>query len=160
MSGDTELILRHWRDAIPNDRMAHLIKDATRALVRALQLRLAEHDIPFGHWTFLRVLWERDGLSQRELSAEAGVMEPTTATAVRQMEKKGYIERRHLGDNQRRWHIFLTPEGRALKDQLVPLAEEVNDIAMRGMTDDDVARMRELLISMIENLAETDTLVG
>jgi len=53
---ETAEMLRHWHDAIPNDRLAHLAKDATRALVRALQMRLAEHAVSFGHWTFLRIL--------------------------------------------------------------------------------------------------------
>ena len=51
--------------------------------MRALQRRLAEHGVSFGHWTFLRILWERDGLTQRELSDEAGVMEPTTFAALK-----------------------------------------------------------------------------
>src|SRR6266566_7384844 len=75
--GDTQRLLRHWREAVPDDRMAHLVKDATRALVRALQTRLAAHAVSFGHWTYLRILWEADGLTQRELSEQAGVMEPT-----------------------------------------------------------------------------------
>src|SRR5688572_31170951 len=79
---ETEQILRHWREAVPNDRLAHLIKDATRALLRALQIRIAAHGVPLGHWTFLRILWEKDGLTQRELSDQAGVMEPTTFAAV------------------------------------------------------------------------------
>jgi hypothetical protein len=33
------------------------------------------------HWTFLRILWQSDGLTQRELSMRAGVTEPTTFTA-------------------------------------------------------------------------------
>ena len=67
----TESILKHWREAVPDDRLAHLVKDATRALLRALQMRLTAHDVSLGHWTFLRILWEKDGLTQRELS-EAG----------------------------------------------------------------------------------------
>ena len=49
--------------------------------MRALQVRLAEQNISFGHWTFLRILWEHDGLTQKQLSDEAGVMEPTTYIA-------------------------------------------------------------------------------
>src|SRR4051812_26696325 len=88
--GDTETILRHWREAVPNDRLAHLVKDATRALLRALQMRLTAHDVSLGHWTFLRILWEKDGITQRELSDQAGVMEPTTFSAINAMEKLGY----------------------------------------------------------------------
>jgi len=89
VSARAETILRHWREAVPDDRLAHLVKDATRALVRALQMRLAEHKVSFGHWTFLRVPWEGDGLTQRELSDEAGVTEPTTFSALKAMERLG-----------------------------------------------------------------------
>src|SRR5437868_5234024 len=92
----TDAILRHWREAVANDRLAHLVKDATRGLVRALQMRLAEHDVSFGHWVFLRILWEHDGLTQRELSTQAGLMEPTTFSALQTMEKLDYVVRRQL----------------------------------------------------------------
>ena len=84
-------VLRHWHEAVPNDRIAHLVKDATRGFLRALQVRLARHDVQLGHWTFLRILWERDGLTKRELSIEAGVMEPTTFVALKAMEELGYV---------------------------------------------------------------------
>ncbi|ABX18459.1 MarR family transcriptional regulator [Burkholderia multivorans] len=90
----SDAILRHWREAVPNDRLAHLIKDAARAMVRGLHMRLAQYEVSFGHWAFLRILWEEDGLTQKELSVEAGVMTPTTFTAVSAMEKLGYVERR------------------------------------------------------------------
>jgi len=154
--GDAQRILRHWRDAVPDDRMAHLVKDATRALVRALQVRLAQRTVSFGHWTFLRILWERDGLTQRELSREAGVMEPTTFAALKSMQRRGYIERRRVGGNRRNVHVFLTAKGRALKRRLVPLAEEVNRVALRGLPRADVAAMRRSLVAMLENLAHDE----
>ena len=155
-SPDTETILRHWREAVPDDRLAHLVKDATRALVRALQMRLAEHSVSFGHWTFLRILWENDGLTQRELSEEAGVMEPTTFTALKAMERLGYVTRRQVGGDRRKVYVFLTPRGRALKRELVPLAEEVNAVAARGVRKPDIAVTRAVLLAIIENLARED----
>src|SRR5450755_1958081 len=109
-SAGTQSILRHWREAVPDDRLAHLVKDATRALVRALQMRLAEHAVSFGHWTFLRILWEGDGLTQRELSERAGVMEPTTFAALKAMERLGTVARRQAGSGRKK--VFLTPMGR------------------------------------------------
>ncbi len=152
----TQDILRHWREAVPDDRLAHLVKDATRALVRALQVRLVEHGVSFGHWTFLRILWEHDGLTQRSLSEQAGVMEPTTFSALKAMEQLGYIERRRLGDNRKNVYVFLTPRGRALKGALVPLAEEVNRVAGAGPEATEVARVRRALLAVIENLARDE----
>jgi DNA-binding MarR family transcriptional regulator len=155
-AGDTQRLLQHWRDAVPNDRMAHLVKDATRALVRSLQMRLAEHEVSFGHWTYLRILWESDGLTQSELSREAGVMEPTTFTALKAMESRGYIVRRHLAGNRRKVHIFLTAKGRALKRSLVPLAEAVNHVAVRGIASSDIAATRRTLVAVLANLAQDE----
>jgi MarR family transcriptional regulator, organic hydroperoxide resistance regulator len=153
---DTEAILRHWREAVPNDRLAHLVKDATRALVRALQMRLAAHRVSFGHWTFLRILWEGDGLTQRELSEEAGVQEPTTFAALKAMQRLGYVTRRRRDGDRKKVYVFLTPKGRALKRALVPLAEEVNAIAARRVARSDIAATRKVLLAIIENLARDE----
>jgi DNA-binding MarR family transcriptional regulator len=150
---DTQVILRHWRGAVPNDRLAHLVKDATRALLRALQMRLAKHDVSLGHWTFLRVLWEADGLTQRELSEQAGVMEPTTFSALQAMERLGYVTRQRMSDDRKKVFVFLTPAGRQLKHRLVPLAVDVNDVAVSGTKAADVATTRQTLLTIIENLA-------
>ncbi|HEY2862002.1 MAG TPA: MarR family transcriptional regulator [Casimicrobiaceae bacterium] len=153
---DTLRLLHHWRDGVPDDRLAHLVKDATRALIRALQRRLAHYGVPFGHWAFLRILWQSDGLTQRELSREAGVMEPTTSVALKAMESRGYVMRRHVAGNLRDVHIFLTASGRSLKRKLVPLAEDVNRIAVQGVPVRDIAATRRTLLSVLERLARDE----
>lgn len=159
MAEQTQEILRHWREAVPNDRMAHLVRDTERAFRRALQIRLAAHGVPFGHWSFLRILWESDGLTQRALSERAGVMEPTTFAAIKAMEAQGYVTRSQLPGNRKNVYVHLTPEGRALKDLLVPLAEATNRISRAGISAADMATARQVLLAMIANLAQ-DELAG
>lgn len=152
----TEAILRHWRDAAPDDRLAHLVKDAMRGLGRALHMRLVQHKVSFGHWTFLRILWEEEGLTQRALSERAGVQEPTTFSALKTMEKLGFVERRRLPASRKNVYVFLTPRGRALKRKLVPLAVSVNQIAVEGASEADIATTRRTLLVIIENLARDE----
>jgi MarR family transcriptional regulator, organic hydroperoxide resistance regulator len=156
VTNHTQNILHRWREAVPNDRLAHLIRDTERAFRRALQLRLAAHDVPFGHWAFLRILWERDGLTQRELSEQAGVMEPTTFAAMKVMEARGYIERRQLPTNRKNVYVHLTRSGRALKKKLVPLAEDTNRISIKGLSSSDLLTARKVMLTLIENLAEDE----
>lgn len=151
---ESQSILHHWREAVPDDRFAHLVKDATRSFQRSLQIRLADHDVPFGHWTFLRVLWEHDGLTQKQLSDEVGVMEPTTFAAVKTMESRGWVERRQLAENRKNVYVFLTDAGRALKATLVPLAEQVNCLAVAGLSVEDIAAARRVLLAIITQLAQ------
>ena len=154
----SQRLLKHWHEAVPNDRMAHLVKDASRSFLRSLQARLAAHGVSLGHWTFLRILWERDGVTQRELSEDAGVMEPTTAVALRAMEALGYITRQRLQDNRKNIYVFLTPQGKALKRKLVPLAEQVNALALQGLGARDIDATRRCLLRMLDNLARDDAL--
>ena len=121
-------------------------------------MRLAEHAVSFGHWTFLRILWEGDGLTQRELSEQAGVMEPTTFSAIKAMERLGYIRRRRLGGDRKKIYVLLTPKGRRLRKQLVPLAEDVNRIAVRGVRPAEIPITRAVLLAIIENLARMNRL--
>jgi DNA-binding MarR family transcriptional regulator len=138
------------------ERLAHLVKDAARAYVRALQMRLVSHAVSYGHWSVLRVLWLRDGLSQRELSVRAGITEPTTFTAVKALETLGYVERMHLPGNDRKVHVYLTKLGKQLQRKLVPLAEDVNEISVRGVSAEDVETTRRVLLTITAALAEDE----
>ena len=119
-------------------------------------MRLTEHSVSLGQWTFLRILWETDGITQRELSELAGVMEPTTFTAVTAMEKLGYVTRRKMHNNKKMVYVFLTLKGRLLKRKLVPLAEKVNKIAVENVSPQDITMMRRILLMMIENLVRDE----
>jgi DNA-binding MarR family transcriptional regulator len=140
--------------------MAHAVKDLLRMIQRAMQIRLAAHSVSIGHWVFLRILWEREGITQRELSELAGVSEPTTYSALLSMEKVGYITRHKVPSNMRNLSVCLTPEGRALKGVLVPLAEEVNAVAMGDLSAQEVAQFRQTLVRMIANLEADESQRG
>ena len=159
--GSTDLeisraILRRWHEDVPRDRLAHLVKDAERAFRRALSLRLARHGIPFGYWTFLRVLWERDGITQRELAIGAGVSEPSALSALRGMEAAGLLTRRRREGTRKNVYVALSRRGRALKRRLVPLAVEVNAIATRAVGRRDVAATRRCLVAILDNLSRDE----
>jgi DNA-binding MarR family transcriptional regulator len=149
-------IKRKGNSAAQEERFAHLVKLAARGLARALQMRLTEHAVSYGHWTFLRILWEEEGLTQRELSARAGVMEPTTFAALKAMAQRGYVTRRRNPQSRKEMQVFLTAQGRALQTKLVPLAEEVNDVALRDVGAADIAATRRTLLALITNLAEDE----
>jgi DNA-binding MarR family transcriptional regulator len=150
---ETQRLLRRWQEGRPRDRLAHLVKDTMRAFDRALHARLARHGVSIGHWPFLRALWETDGLSQSELSREAGVMEPTTFVALKAMEARGYVVRRPVLGDRRKKQVFLTPRGRALERKLVPLAVAINATAVKGVSVRRVAATRRTLVAILANLA-------
>ena len=156
MKNDTLNFGNDWRAALPEERLAHIVRDVAQAFTKSLMIRLDRHEVPIGHWTFLRVLWESDGLLQKELSDRAGVMPPTTFVAMKSMEALGYIVRRRLPDNRKNLYIHLTRKGRELQAKLVPLAVESNNIGVEGISKAHLKVTRNVLLTIINNLALAD----
>jgi DNA-binding MarR family transcriptional regulator len=129
----------------PSRSVGYLVRQTHRAFTRALQARIAPHGVSIGMWYFLRVLWQEDGISQRELSQRVGMMEPTTASALNNMERKGFVRRLRNRTDRRVVNVFLTERGRALRRELLPLAADVNSVAVRGLSVDELGRLRALL---------------
>ncbi len=133
---------------------AHLLRDAQRAMSRALATRISTFNVSIGQWYFLRALWEEDGLTQRELSHRVGMMEPTTVTALNSMEKRGLVERVRNPRDRRKMNIFLTEKGRSLRDKLMPYEAEVNHLAVQGLSPSDVEVLERGLRNILQNMAE------
>lgn len=134
------------------ERLSHQVKELSRAMNRTLQIHLMDHNVSHGYWPYFRVLWEKQEITQRELSELAGLSEPTTHTALNAMEKLGYVERYHLPGNNRKVFVGLTPRGQELKKTLVPLAKELNAMFVEGIHADDIEVFRRTLKTMLQNV--------
>ncbi len=136
----------------PRESAGYLVRDAHRAFQRLLERRIARFGVTRGQWYFLRVLWEEDGLSQRELSARTGMMEPTTVVALRSMERAGLTRCERAPDDRRRAVVRLTPKGRRLRERLLPVARGIVDEAAAGISGRDLAVFRRVILQMTANL--------
>lgn len=136
--------------------VGYLVRMTHRAFTRVLQSRIEPHGVTVGMWYFLRVLWAEDGITQRELSQRIGMMEPTTVTALNNMERRGLIRRSRNPHDRRKINIYLTAKGRALRTRLMPLAMEVNAVALQGFAPAEVDALRTLLARARTRLADDD----
>jgi DNA-binding MarR family transcriptional regulator len=128
------------------------VRDLNRLMQRALAERIAPAGVTSGAWYFLRVLWEEDGLTARELAQRLGMQEPTAVIALRGMEQAGWITRTRSEDDRRKVHVHLTPAGRALRERLLPEARAVITEATRGLTAKERATLLALLRRARSNL--------
>jgi MarR family transcriptional regulator, organic hydroperoxide resistance regulator len=147
-------------DAAPVDQipleisLGYQVRSTHRALQRYLRAKIEPHGVTLGMWYFLRVLWQQDGLTQRELSRRIGTMEPTTLNAIAAMERAGLVHRVRDERDRRRQFVFLTEKGRAARRDLLPLAGEVVRDASRGLTLRELSILLSLLAAIQANLAD------
>jgi MarR family transcriptional regulator, organic hydroperoxide resistance regulator len=143
---------RHTIDFSLGGSLGYLIRDANRAFQRLLEKRIAPHGVTRGQWYFLRVLWEEDGLSQRELSERVGMMEPTTVIALRSMEKAGLVRRSRSISDRRVTRVHLTAKARRLRARLLQTSQGVNDQGAEGIDPADLIQFRRVIARMTKNL--------
>ena len=136
----------------PAESSGYLVRDAHRAFQRLLEKRIAAYGLKRGQWYFLRVLWTEDGLSQRELSARVGMMEPTTVIALRSMEKAGLIRRVRSSDDKRKAQVWLTAKAQRMRNELLSVARGITDQAEDGLRRDELAQFRRTIARMTANL--------
>jgi DNA-binding MarR family transcriptional regulator len=132
--------------------VGYLTRITFRSFSRTLERMTLPHGVSAGQWRFLRVLWNEEGLTQRELSRRVGMREPTTVTALNGMEKAGLVRRKPSSKDRRKVHVFLTPRARKLENLLMPCVAEVNRIAAEGLAAKDIATLRKVLLKMSANL--------
>ena len=136
----------------PRLSSGYLVRDAHRAFQRLLERRIGPYGVTRGQWYFLRVLWTHDGLSQRELSACVGMMEPTTVIALRSMENAGLIRRERSDDDRRKVRVLLTAKAKRLRSELLAVARGITDASEEGIAARDLAAFRRSIARMTANL--------
>lgn len=137
------------------DGVGAKLRDAHRAYNRLLQARLAEEGVTLGMWYFLCALWQEDGISQRQLSRRVGTMEPTTVSALAQMERRGLVQRQRDPMDQRRRVVRLTRRGKSLQERLQPLQMRLEAPTQLGLNDAEAAQLLQLLDRVAENLEQS-----
>ncbi|EMJ95490.1 MarR family winged helix-turn-helix transcriptional regulator [Leptospira alstonii] len=100
-------------------------------------------------WIILNRLWETDGLTQNEISQKT-IKDKTTVTRfLSKMEEDGLIRRKSSNQDRRVNHIQLSTKGKKLKDQLIPIAQELLEAATEKISP-------ERLLVTIETLKQIE----
>lgn len=132
--------------------IGYLIRRTFRNLTRSLELRLAEHGLSTSMWFFLRAVWELDGQTQKELSEELGLRQPTTVSAMNNLEGRGLIQRVRNAEDRRKTNIYLTEAGKELRQHISQFANEVNEIALQDFTPAEAQQLERLLMRVNDSI--------
>ena len=128
------------------------MRELTKWFGRLIVFDLRPFSITIGQWRFLRMLWERDGVSQQELSDGLGMTSAATVASVNLLERDDLAVRvRHPSDN-RRYLIYLTAKGKKLRRQTAPVARTIQIEAFSDFSERESEEFFRLLERMQTNL--------
>ena len=124
--------------------VGYLVNHAARLFARQLDAGLGPLGLSTGPFPLLLHLWERDGLTQRDLVERLGYEQPTVAATLARMERDGLVERRPDPRDGRAQRIWLTERGRSLRAQAEAEAEAVNARALAGLSSEEARQFVEM----------------
>ena len=125
-----------------------LLRKAYQTFIKNLEERIAPYNVTTPQWFFFRVLWEEDGITQRELSEKVGITESTTVAAIKVMQRRGFVRCMSDESDKRRKKVYLTEVGRDLKNDLLPHAYSIHMISKEGLSEEQVKSARETILHM------------
>ncbi|WP_295585234.1 MarR family winged helix-turn-helix transcriptional regulator [uncultured Lamprocystis sp.] len=135
-----------------DDSAGYLVNHLARLFARELQARIKPLGLSIGTFPALLVLWEGDGLTQRELIERLDIEQPTMANTLTRMERDGLIQRRQDPTDGRAQRIWLTEPARALEGVATAAAESVNSQALAGLAADERVIFLGLIRKVIAGL--------
>ncbi|EPE0813759.1 MarR family transcriptional regulator [Vibrio vulnificus] len=112
--------------------------------------RLKEHGLTVALWPTLMCLWEKEGVTQREIAQMSKVESSTTTRTLDKLEALGLVERQPDPESRRSFRIFLTDKGKALKSEVIHLPVEVNESLLSTLADSE----QEALLSALQKLVD------
>ncbi|NOJ21139.1 MarR family winged helix-turn-helix transcriptional regulator [Vibrio coralliilyticus] len=126
-----------------------LINVVANDAAKTFDTELKKHGLTLALWPTLMCLWEEEGVTQRDIAQKSKVENSTTTRTLDKLENLGLVERQPDPNSRRAFRIYLTDEGRALKETLVPIPMAINQKLLSSLEPEERGEIIRLLQKMV-----------
>ena len=127
---------------------------------RELSQGLKEYGLRVPEWRALAALYARKDCTMGELAELATIDRTTLTRTIDRMQDAGWLSRLADDSDMRITRLALTAAGRRMFDRIWPEVQELNALALDGLTRVEIETLRKILGRMRANLehyvGETD----
>jgi DNA-binding MarR family transcriptional regulator len=142
-----------WQAVLAPYGIGYRIKLLSQLMGRRFQEQLDPFGLTPFHWVVLCCLWQEDGLATSSISDRLKQVGGTLTGVLDRMEERGLIRRERDVQDRRIWRIWLTEAGKELKETLPPIAMELREQTMQGMSPIERDQFSDLINVAIANLS-------
>src|SRR6476660_6972282 len=108
-------------------------------------------DITIDQWLVLNALYEKPDITQFEIASKVFKDTASVTRIIDLLIKKGLLIREAHSLDRRRFTLELTAEGKKLITKITGVVEQNRAIALQGITEKELIRMKETLNDIIDN---------
>lgn len=103
---------------------------------------------------YLSLKQDKEIVNQKSVEKFMNLKGSSITSLVKQMVKKGLIHRARSKEDGRNYNLRLTEKGNDLLINCYHIVTEVNESLSKGMTADELATLKRLLLKVIGNIEE------
>ena len=129
-----------------------LIAAARRRIKQAVLARIADRQLSVQQFWMIISVEEHPGIFQAEIAARVRADAPSVSRALTALVERGVLRADADPEDRRRTCVFLTPAGKRLARQLAPVAREIREAIVAGLTPAEVAVLTKALQRIVSNL--------
>ena len=133
----------------------YLANHMARLFAKGLQDRIAPIGIVLGQFPILLELWDRDGITQKQLVAKLDIEQATIANTLNRMERDKLIRRTAHPNDARAQQIWLTDQAKAMRNPAYDAAQQQNAQALSGLTVEEQAQFMKYMAVVIATIRPT-----
>ena len=104
----------------------------------------------------LHVLWENDGISNRELSKKSGLAMSSLTTMLERMKEQNLLIRKFCPSDKRKILIFLTDYAKSLKSEYDEISDKMTEISFEGISDEERLAFEATLEKVLYNFEKAE----
>lgn len=135
--------------------------DRTLKKVQSTFLQVfAENDIDLTieQWVILqRVHLEGKDASQADIAKSNFRNRATTSRVISGLCKKGYLKKSRFREDQKRYKLVMTEEGKALMEKVMPFIQDLRNVSTNGISDASFEIFYQVLDQLYENFDQYDS---
>jgi DNA-binding MarR family transcriptional regulator len=132
------------------DNLCFAVYAANHAFTAAYKPLLEPLGLTYPQYLVLLILWEREGLSVKEIGARLHLDSGTLTPLLKRMEAAGLLTRARDAEDERQLRIHLTGKGRDLRTRAAEVRQSL--ACMLAEAEEALAALRTRLASLTETL--------
>lgn len=110
-----------------------------------------------GQPPILAMLWNRDGLTQKEIAEELRLRPSTVTVILKRMEKAGLLKREPDHYDMRISRVYLTQKGKDLRKDVEEIMKTMEEECFAGFTFEEKILLRRFFIQIRDNLRKVNS---
>ncbi len=123
---------------------------ASKEVIKQYVPLLEDLDLTYTQYLSMLVLWEKDGISVKEMGEKLLLDSGTLTPVLKSLERKGYVERQRCRYDERIMIISLTDAGRFLKERALNIPARMASCI--DLEPDEAKELYRLLYKLLSGL--------